>query len=109
MFQMKDKFLSQLENTGKNNIDKKESAAALALKNVNNGKSALDTSGSSSSTSNSGSSVSGDGNKVRNLTMNLSVINHYKADDDNQLEKIKRKMTDLIVDSARDAMVTIGV
>jgi hypothetical protein len=108
----KEKYLEEIlksDSKSKNNIDKKESAAALALKNVNNGKSAFDTSGSSSSTSSSGSSVSGDGNKVRNLTMNLYITNNNKVDDANHLEKLKQKITDVIVDSARDGMVTIGV
>ncbi|MCK6650174.1 MAG: phage tail tape measure protein [Bacteroidia bacterium] len=94
--------------SGKNNIVKGESQAMKALSNINSGKAAGDTSVTESSTK-SGSSVSGDGAKVRNLVMNLSITNHFKSDDPNANEKIKQKLTDLIVDSARDGMVTIGV
>lgn len=100
-------FYEKMSGGNKNNIDKKESAAALALKNINAGKPALSSSGGSSGMS--GANLSGDGNKVRNLTMNLHITNMFKADDGNHLEKIKRKLTDVIVDAARDGMVTIGV
>jgi hypothetical protein len=101
--------MGELNKSSKNNIDTKENANALALKNSNLGKPLNTPSANFGNSSASGSSVSGDGNKVRNLTMNLQITNHFKVEDGNHLEKIKRKIADTIVDAARDGMVTIGV
>ena len=92
----------------KNNIDKKESATEKALKNVNEGKSAGAISGDSKISA-SGSSITGDGGKIRNLTMNLHVTNNNEVKNANDLHKLKQKITDAVVDAARDGMVTVGV
>lgn len=92
---------------GKNDIDKSETAAEKALKNVNNGVPAA--SNDNSKSGSSGSSIESDSGKVRNLTMNITVHNVLKADTQEGAEHTKRVITDLIVDAARDAMTTIGV
>lgn len=89
----------------KNNIDKKESVAESAFNNVNKGKSALDNSGSSSDSEDT--KIKGSG--VKTLIMNLYITNSVKADSDSNLHKLKQKITDIIVDAARDGMTTIGV
>lgn len=101
-------FMKGLSTTAsKNNIDKKESATEKALSNVNKGKPAGDTS-TSSNTSKSGATVS-DSNKVRNLTQNLYITNVIKVDQDTNMDKVKQKFTDLIVDAGRDGITTLGV
>lgn len=102
--------MGELNKSSKNNIDTKESAVDLVRENINKG---LNADGTlikeKEKESPSGSSVSGDGNKVRNLTMNLHITNNNKVDDANSLANLKRKIADVIVDAARDGMVTIGV
>lgn len=61
--------------------------------------------GSKGSSKSGGGSGSGSG--TRNLTMNLTVNNVIQAGGEN-LDKIKRKITDFVVDAARDGMVQIG-
>jgi TP901 family phage tail tape measure protein len=58
--------------------------------------------------SGAGSGTSSSSNKaITQVTMNLNVHNHITTSKDSD-SSIKRKMTDLIVDSARDAMVIVG-
>lgn len=103
-----EKFIRALnEKDSKNNIDKSESAAEKALRNVNKGSPAGAVS-DSSKTGDSGGSVS-DGNKVRSLTMHITMNNHLKADTTEGAQHTKRVIANLMVDAARDAMVTIGV
>lgn len=74
------------------------------LKDTNTGKAIGD---SGSKASNSGGSATGDGAKIRNLTMNLTITNMIKSDEVET--QLAQKITDEIVDAARDGMVTIGV
>ena len=95
----------------KEKIDKTRNDPNEIRKNLNLG---LDANGNPfptppSDKDKSGASVSGDGNKVRNLSMHLQINNNFKIDDGNQMDKVKRKITDVIVDAARDGMVNIGV
>lgn len=48
------------------------------------------------------------GNK--SITMNLEITNHFTLADnlDQRIEEIKEKLTELFVDSGRDALVTLG-
>ncbi|MCT4580842.1 MAG: phage tail tape measure protein [Flavobacteriales bacterium] len=47
---------------------------------------------------------------AKSITMNLEITNHFTLSDnlDQKLEEIKEKMTQLFVDSGRDALVTLG-
>lgn len=104
-------------SSDKNKIvsDKQESkgtAKGKALFNANAGISMANDAMAENKTGGTGSSSSGSastGNKAPNaITMNLTVNNHFKTNKDDDVA-IKRKITDLIVDSARDAAVTIGM
>ncbi len=104
-------------SSDKNKIvsDKQEAkgtAKGKALFNANAGTSMANDAMAENKSGGKGSSSSGgaaSGNKAPNaFTMNLTVNNHFKTTKDDDVA-IKRKITDLIVDSARDAAVTIGM
>lgn len=52
---------------------------------------------------------SGKNSGLRTLIMNLTVNNNNEVKENQDMERLKRKMTDTIVDAARDGMVTVGV
>lgn len=90
---------------GKNKIvppkgkdDKGKPLSGLEDANIGGG------SGKGSPSGVSGSGVSGS----RSLTQNLYITINIKKTDDMDDGKLKRKLTDIIVDSGRDGLVTIG-
>ncbi len=107
---------SQLNGDTRNKIvsDEKEkigTGKGERLLNTNKGlamanaQMATNQSGTGGSGGGSGTSSSNKG--ITQVTMNLQVHNHITTSKDDD-SSIKRKMTDLIVDSARDAMVIVG-
>lgn len=66
---------------------------------------------SESSKASEKSKISGDGSShggSRNLTQNLYITINVKKTMEDDFEKLKRKITDTIVDAGRDGLVTIG-
>jgi Phage-related minor tail protein len=85
----------------------KETAATKALNNVNSGKSAGDTSTTTLADKTLSTTATGGGG-ARSIVMHLEVNNTFSDDNGVNVEKIKKIITDIIVDSARDAMVVVG-
>ncbi len=102
---VQDIILKASSGDKKNIIDDKESKSEgkkeSLLDKVNGG---TDDSGSKSSLKGSGSGSGG-----RNLTQNLYITINIKKSTDIDDGKLKRKLTDIIVDAGRDGLVNIGV
>jgi TP901 family phage tail tape measure protein len=98
--------------TDKNKIDPNEKSikdkkTVPTTKDVNEGspdKTKTTTTGSSPS----GVSGTGSGSGARNLTQNLYITINIKKSADMDDDKLKRKLTDIIVDAGRDGLVTVG-
>lgn len=89
--------------------ESKGTSKGKALFNVNKGINMANDAMNDNKKGTSSDSGSGSGNKGPNsITMNLYVTNHFSTTQDDDA-KIKRKVTDWMVDAARDAAVTIGV
>jgi hypothetical protein len=110
--QMGDLYLLRngIGQNSKNKIttDDKPGKKIPSVNSVNEGGAGASGKSANGNSSPSGVSGTGSGSGARNLTQNLYITINIKKSADMDDDKLKRKLTDIIVDAGRDGLVTVG-